>query len=225
MAKDQAKAKATARAEATAEATASAKASVVAAAPPQLPLKAEFESSRIYGFKPFVPHGTKVLILGSMPSVKSLEQGFYYAHPQNRMFKLIGHYLALKRGLDGDTIVPLPDVPSRQAALSELGIALYDVVDSCERVGSLDSKIKAASYSDIVSLLRQYPSITTVLTNGGYAKTHFAKSTLKHPAVVNGEVRFTYYALPSTSPCNTVPYAKLQALYDEVLLGPLGLTP
>lgn len=185
---------------------------------------------RIYGFEPFVPEGAKILILGSMPSVKSLEQGFYYAHPQNRMFKLMACYIARLRGelkdlsdesfanLTFEEVKPLVSVDDRKQALSELKIAMWDVVASCERVGSLDSEIKAAEYADIVGLLKTHPSITTVITNGGFAKQHFARSTLKSEEVKSGALSFNYHALPSTSAANTIKFAKLKAAYDEVLV-------
>ena len=88
-------------------------------------------AERIYCFAPFIPSNAQVLILGSMPSVKSLEQGFYYAHPQNRFFKIIAvlhaKWRAQKVGHEVEPSV-LSSVPERQAALSDLGIALYDVV-------------------------------------------------------------------------------------------------
>lgn len=174
-------------------------------------------AERIYCFAPFIPPQAQVLILGSMPSVKSLAQGFYYAHPQNRFFKIIAvlhtKWRAHKAGHEVEPSV-LNTVDARQAALTDLGIALYDVVASCEREGSLDSKIKNYEYADIWGLLQQHPSIKTVITNGGFAKTHFTKSTLKpHQA----ELNFEFVALPSTSPAHAVPFATILAQYEQVL--------
>ena len=197
-------------------------------------------TERIVCFAPFVPPEAKVLILGSMPSVKSLEQQFYYAHPRNRFFKLIGHYLALKRGMPKDTVVSLASIAERQAALSDLGIALYDVIHSCVRAGSLDSAIKDYEYSDILGLLAAHPQIKTVITNGTFAATHFRRSTLQplirqHELKLNQwktasslelvtpSISFNFFALPSTSPANTVAWEKLRAYYDSILLPILGL--
>ncbi len=181
--------------------------------------------ARIYGFAPFVPSNAKVLILGSMPSVKSLEQGFYYAHPQNRFFKIIADLHSKWRAARGFGDVPapytLPTVDERKAALSDLGIALYDVVASCERVGSLDSNIKDYEYADIWGLIQQHPTITTVITNGGFARIHFTRSTLK-PHQDEG-LPFTYVALPSTSPAHAVPLAHIMEQYEAVL-APLVLS-
>lgn len=197
-------------------------------------------TERIVCFAPFVPPEAKVLILGSMPSVKSLEQQFYYAHPRNRFFKLIGHYLSLKRGMPKDSVVPLVSIAERQAALAELGIALYDVIHSCVRAGSLDSAIKDYEYSDILGLLAAHSQIKTVITNGSFAATHFRRSTLQ-PLIRQHELKlnqwktasslelvtpalsFHFFALPSTSPANAVAWEKLRDLYDCVLLPILGL--
>ena len=149
-------------------------------------------TERIVCFAPFVPPEAKVLILGSMPSVKSLEQQFYYAHPRNRFFKLIGHYLALKRGMPQDTVIPLASILERQVALTELGIALYDVIHSCVRAGSLDSAIKDYEYSDILGLLAAHPQIKTVITNGSFAATHFRRSTLQ-PLIRQHELKLNQW--------------------------------
>ena len=177
-------------------------------------------AERIYGFAPFIPPQARVLILGSMPSVKSLEQGFYYAHPHNRFFKIIAvlhtKWRAHQAGHEVEPSV-LNTVAQRQAALTDLGIALYDVVASCQREGSLDSKIKNYEYADIWGLLQAHPSIKTVITNGGFARTHFTRSTLKPH---RDELNFNYVALPSTSPAHAVPFATILAQY-EVILEPL----
>lgn len=172
---------------------------------------------RIYGFEPYIPDGCHILILGSMPSVKSLEQGFYYANKQNRMFKLIACYYARSLGLKEGELV-LSSIEQRKAALSALGIGMWDVVDSCERKGSLDSNIKNAHYADIISLIKKYPTIKHVLTCGNFASKHFAISTLKDSRYLNGEVSFNHYALPSTSAANTIKFDLLKERYDAVLL-------
>lgn len=186
-------------------------------------------AERIFGFEPFVPPESTILILGSMPSVKSLEQGFYYANKQNRMFKLIAWYYARLQGKEleldlADYGTLLPSVKDRQRALSALGIALWDVLDSCERQGSLDSNIKNAHYSDIIGLLEAYPKIKTIITNGGFAAKHFARSTLKDERYLAGKVSFELFNLPSTSAANTIKLELLKERYDQVLLPLLNLS-
>lgn len=179
--------------------------------------KDEVVADRIFGFEPFVAEDSKILILGSMPSVKSLEQGFYYANKQNRMFKIIASYYAYSLGQDVNSVV-LDSIDKRKEALRGLKIAMWDVVASCERKGSLDSNIKKADYADIISLIKNYPNIETVVTCGGFSTKHFALSTLKDSRYVNGEVIFKHYALPSTSAANTIKYELLKEQYDKVLL-------
>lgn len=97
----------------------------------------------IHGLPPFIPHFCKILILGSMPSEASLKAGFYYAHPQNRFFRIIGDYLGR----------PLSDLLSRQQALNELGIGLFDVIASCYRQGSLDKSIVDPTVNNLTDIL------------------------------------------------------------------------
>ncbi len=157
--------------------------------------KAEF----ITGFPPFLPEKAKVLILGSMPSEASLRQGFYYAHPRNRFFLLLQDFL--KEELD--------DVNSRKKALNKSKIALFDVIGSCRRQGSLDSAIRDAIPNDIAGFLIKHPSITMVVTNGSLAKKLLLKQTLPQTVIQK--------YLPSTSPANALwTFAKLKKVYFEV---------
>lgn len=177
--------------------------------------------TRIYGFAPFVPPQAQVLILGSMPSVKSLEQGFYYGHKQNRFFKIMAvlhtRWRAQAQGVPYDSVTPtvIASVEDKKAVLCDLGIALYDVVASCQREGSLDSKIRACEYADIWGLLKTHPRISTVITNGSFAKTHFVRSTIKPHQ--DAPLPFDFIALPSTSPAHAVPFAQILAQYEAVL--------
>ena len=119
---------------------------------------------RISGLKPFINEDSKILILGSMPSVASIRDGFYYAHPQNRMWKIIAELSGVEK---------LKTIEERQSAALKLHLAFFDVIESCEREGSLDSNIKAVKPNDINKLLLQYPKIKRVITNGNKAKDLF----------------------------------------------------
>lgn len=178
---------------------------------------------RIYGFEPFVPDNARVLILGSMPSVKSLEQGFYYANAQNRMFRLIALYYARSLGIAPEAAQPLATVEQRKAALEHLGIAMWDVIASCQRVGSLDSNIKNPVCADIIGLISHHPSIKTVITNGGLSARLFERHTLKDPRLQGIELSFNHIALPSTSAANTIKFERLKESYDQALLPVLGI--
>ncbi|MBQ3478522.1 MAG: DNA-deoxyinosine glycosylase, partial [Clostridia bacterium] len=89
-------------------------------------------SGRIIAFEPVAPPGARALILGSMPSVESLNQGFYDAHPRNAFWHILAQICN----------EPFPeDIPARIALLERHDLALWDVLASCERQGSLDSAI------------------------------------------------------------------------------------
>lgn len=136
-------------------------------------------------FPPVFDANSRVLILGSFPSVKSREVSFYYGNPQNRFWRVLA---ALFGG----------DVPStveeKRAFLLSHGIALWDVIASCDIVGSDDSSIKNALPNDVKSLVAK-ARIERVFTNGGTAhrlyRTHLER-----------EVGIEAAALPSTSPAN-----------------------
>ena len=101
-----------------------------------------------HGFGPLFDQHSKVLVLGSFPSVKSREKQFYYGHPQNRFWPLIARILS----------VPVPETieEKRLLALSH-GIALWDVIDSCEITGSADSSIKNPEVTDLQLILEAAP--------------------------------------------------------------------
>ena len=103
-------------------------------------------SERIVAFEPVAPPGARVLVLGSMPSVESLNQGFYYAHPRNAFWRILAEVWG----------EPFPgDVPGRIALLTRHDIALWDVLKSCERQGSLDSAIRRPTPNDFGELFRR----------------------------------------------------------------------
>lgn len=136
-------------------------------------------------FPPVFDENSRVLILGSFPSVKSREVSFYYGNPQNRFWRVLA---ALFGG----------DVPStveeKRAFLLSHGVALWDVIASCDIVGSDDSSIKNALPNDIKSLVAK-TRIERVFTNGGTANRLYR-------AHLEREVGIEAAALPSTSPAN-----------------------
>ena len=137
-------------------------------------------------FEAIVPENAKVLILGTMPGVKSLEEHQYYAHKRNAfwpmMFKLLGTEVS-------------NDYETRIKLLKINNIALWDTLKLCYREGSLDSNIKDAEPNDITNLLRQNPTIKSVFFNG--------KSAEKYHDKFHSRIEGTsYYLMPSTSPAN-----------------------
>lgn len=153
------------------------------------------------GFAPFVQEDSHVLILGSFPSVKSREEGFYYGNKQNRFWKILAEWF----GCD----VP-QTVPQKQDLLRAHGIALWDVVTACEIRGSMDKDIRAPRIADVPALLARYP-IAHVLTNGGTAYKLLMRYYPQLVPVVT--------PLPSTSPANVRlnPAVWLSALQDDLL--------
>ena len=139
----------------------------------------------VHPIEPVCGPDARVLILGSFPSVKSREIGFYYGHPQNRFWQV----LAAVYGTDAPETVP-----ARRDFLLERRIALWDVIHSCEITGSSDASIRDAQVNDLASLLRRAP-IRRIFLNGKTAWSlyqKYAAAAISLPAVV----------LPSTSPAN-----------------------
>ena len=152
-------------------------------------------------FEPIFNNESKVLILGTFPSVKSREQQFYYGHPQNRFWKL----LAL---LMEDEI---PDtIPEKKDFLLKNRIAVWDVIHSCRIEGSSDSSIRDVVPNDIAGLLRKAP-IRAVFCNGATAYRIYTK--YQQPLTGIPAVR-----LPSTSPANAAcSPARLEELWGAAL--------
>ena len=136
----------------------------------------------IYSFEPIFDNNSRVLILGSMASVKSLEKGFYYMHPRNRFWTTIGQ-------VAGEQVPE--SIEGKRDFLLTHKIALMDIIYSCNRDGSLDSDIKDAVPNDIMQVIKT-GNIQAVFCNGRKSY-EIAKKT--YP-----DIDFNY--LPSTSPAN-----------------------
>ncbi|WP_218076072.1 DNA-deoxyinosine glycosylase [Desulfuribacillus stibiiarsenatis] len=147
--------------------------------------------SFIQSFPPLLYEDSRILILGSMPGVISLEENQYYAHPRNHFWRIL--YSLLDESLEHD-------YDARKRFLREKGIGLWDVLHSCVREGSLDTSIRNESVNDLRSILGTHPNIRAVFFNGAKAAETFRK-----------KVGFTFdniafIQLPSTSPAYTIPY-------------------
>ncbi len=136
-------------------------------------------------FAPVFDKNSKILILGTFPSVKSREQKFYYGHPQNRFWKVMARLT--------ESEVP-QTIEEKKTLLLEHGIAVWDVIASCEIVGSSDSSIRNVVPADLNEILSQC-DIRAIYANGGTAKKLYEKYSLK----VTGR---RIIGLPSTSPAN-----------------------
>jgi len=147
---------------------------------------------RVRGFAPLAAPGARVLVLGSMPGVASLRLQQYYAHPRNAFWPIA----AAVFGFDAETAYA-----RRVEALTSAGVALWDVLRACERPGSLDADIDAATaeLNDFDAFFRAHPGIVRVCFNGGKAAALFRRRVL--PRLDTG-AHLQYLDLPSTSPAH-----------------------
>ncbi len=137
------------------------------------------------GFPPVADVGTRLLVLGSFPSVASLQAQQYYAHPRNQFWPLLSALF----GLD---LKAMP-YAERVAAVQARGLGIWDVYAACEREGSLDSAIEQAEYNDFAGLIARLPQLRGIAHNGGEsARARRFTASFGLPV----------YRLPSTSPAH-----------------------
>ena len=115
---------------------------------------------------PFINKDSNTLILGSLPSVKSREDGFFYAHPQNRFFKILAMVFHEEEP---------KTIEDRKAFLLRNKIALYDVIFACDIYGSSDATIENVKPINLKDLLKQSPNIKKIFTTGKKAKELYDK--------------------------------------------------
>ncbi|KIQ20235.1 DNA glycosylase [Flavobacterium sp. MEB061] len=139
-----------------------------------------------FSFAPITSNDANILILGTMPGTKSLEINQYYGHKQNNFWKFM--FTILKEDFSDD-------YPTKKALLQKNKIALWDVLQFCERVGSLDSAIKNEIANDFETFLKSHPNIKTILFNGQKAAAFFKK-------YVHLQKEYNLITLPSSSPAN-----------------------
>lgn len=152
-------------------------------------------------FAPVYDTNSKILILGSFPSVKSREQQFFYGHPQNRFWKVIAALFE----------EPVPGkIPEKKDLLLKHHIALWDVIAECDIAGSSDSSIKNVVPAELSVILDHAP-IRTIYANGAKAYDLYQKYT--YP-VTGRDIR----KLPSTSPANAAfQMERLLGAWQEIL--------
>ncbi|WP_462115547.1 DNA-deoxyinosine glycosylase, partial [Lysobacter xanthus] len=144
---------------------------------------------QLQGLPPIENPEARALILGSMPGGASLRRGLYYAHPQNLFWALMGELVGASPALPYD---------ARVERLRASGVALWDVIGTCEREGSLDSAIRGAIANDFGAFFAGHRALRAVLFNGATAETTFRRQV---PADVLPS-GVSLVRLPSTSPAN-----------------------
>lgn len=145
--------------------------------------------SECQSFAPVAAKDSRLLILGSMPGVRSLQLGQYYGHPHNRFWPLMAQLL-------GYQAVPAGYQQKLQMLLANR-IALWDVLGYCQREGSLDAAITGEQPNDLAGFLRQHPQLTVICAMA--AKLPAALKKYSKTIDLSG---ITVYNLPSTSPAN-----------------------
>jgi hypoxanthine-DNA glycosylase len=156
-------------------------------------------------FPPVANADATVLILGSMPGKASLRQNQYYAHPQNAFWKIMGELVGAH---------PALPYAQRLEILKSSGIALWDVLATCEREGSLDADIRAEAANDFTAFFARHPHIGKVCFNGSKAEQSFRKFVLGKQALPP----LTLQRLPSTSPAHAgMNYDKKLEAWKEIV--------
>jgi len=156
-------------------------------------------------FEPIVFNDTKILILGSFPSIKSFENSFYYAHPRNQFWKI----------LEEITGYPVNNRDQKIWLLKESKLGVWDMIASCQRDNSLDSSLEDEVVNDIPALLQKYPSIKKLAFTGKKSQALFEKHF--------GDLDIERVYLPSPSPAfaamtfeeKVVQYAKKLGMSNE----------
>jgi hypoxanthine-DNA glycosylase len=186
---------------------------VSAAAHPQSAAK------QLHGLPPLLNAQTRVLVLGSFPSVASLHSQQYYAHPRNQLWKLVFQALSA----DSPEFYCASSYEIRSAHLLTLGVGLWDVYARCERQGSLDSAIRHPQPNDLASLRQRCPQLQAIAHNGGESAKHAPAVhqllNLLHPTLHP----IAIHTLPSSSPAHASwSFARKLAAWQAVLQ-PYGL--
>lgn len=150
----------------------------------------------IHPIEPVYNFESKILILGSFPSVKSRDKGFFYGHAQNRFWKVISSIFGAE--LPKNTL-------EKKKLLLDNKIAVWDVIKSCEIIGSSDSTIKNVTSNDI-SLILNSAKIEKIIVNGKTAEKFYNK-------YIFDKIKRKAICLPSTSPANAA--WSLEKLIDK----------
>lgn len=163
---------------------------------------------RVTSFPPLARPGAHTLVLGSMPGTASLQAQQYYAHPRNAFWPI----MAGIAGFDADA-----PYAQRVEALTAAGFAVWDVLQSCVRPGSLDSAIEAGTRvpNDFAAFFAVHPGIRLVGFNGTEAEQSYRRHVLPQLQLQRPDLH--YVRLPSTSPAHAVALADKRAQWQSAL--------
>jgi TDG/mug DNA glycosylase family protein len=162
--------------------------------------------SAVTSFGPIADKSARVLVLGSMPGVLSLKTNQYYAHPRNAFWRIMASIYGFSAELPYE---------SRVEALKASGVALWDVLHACVRVGSLDSAIEQGSRvpNNFQSFFQQHPFLKFVGFNGAEAEESFNTYVMPHLNVSG----IAFARLPSSSPTHAVSLGQKVAAWRVAL--------
>lgn len=163
--------------------------------------------TRICSFPPLAKKDARVLILGSMPGVASLDAQQYYAHPRNLFWPIMGELVGAG-----------PDLPyaERIRVLQAHRIAVWDVLQSCVREGSLDSAIAEEVPQDFRGFFKAHPDVEYVFFNGGKARQSFQRYVAK---TLDNIEQLHFELLPSTSPAHAArSFAEKTQIWSRILI-------
>jgi hypoxanthine-DNA glycosylase len=155
--------------------------------------------SSIYSFAPIADSRSKVLILGTMPGKESLRMAEYYAHPQNAFWKIIFNLYNIPFSTDYQI---------KKNLLLQNGIALWDVLRTCERRSSLDTDIKMEGPNDLRAFLSLHPDILNIFFNGKGAAKFFGKYF--------ADINLPNQVLPSTGPAHAIKWEQKLAIWQII---------
>lgn len=173
------------------------------------PSRTQPSLQRLIGLPPLISSNTRLLVLGSFPSVASLARQQYYAHPQNQFWKILQALWP-----DYPIEIGVDNYANRCHWLLDRGLGVWDVYATCERQGSLDAAIRHPQVNDFSDLQRRCPLLRAIAHNGGESFRH-----AKHMATLGLPV----YKLPSTSAANASwSFERKLAAWREVV-GTAGL--
>lgn len=161
----------------------------------------------INSFAPIANPKATILILGSIPGTASIKANQYYAHPRNAFWPIMGSLFNFDASLPYEV---------RIQALKEANIAVWDVLQSCDRSGSLDSAIQTGSRvpNDFSTFFNLHKHIHLIVFNGGEAERSFKQYVMNKPNLAK---KLRYSRLPSTSPAHTLSLAQKISAWRTII--------